>query len=209
MDSSRRKTEEAKQRLAQLGEVKSRTQFGGYSLSVGEAVFAVVAEGELYLRACEQIQPYITERKMEALSLNKRGVSVDLNYYRVDRSLWSDDDLLLSFSQICLLGAQKQQQERRKNRRLKDLPNMGIRMEMLLRQVGVSSIEMLKEQGAKSCWLRLHACNKNVGLTVLLALQGAIAGQHYEVLPLAVKEELRGWFSRYAQQEENIMHSGN
>lgn len=207
MDSSRRKIAEVKQRLARLGEVKSRTQFGGYSLSVEKTVFAVVAEGEMYLRACERLQPYITERKMEALSLNKRGVSVELDYYRVDRALWSDDNLLLTFSHICLMEAQRQQQERQNNQRLKDLPNMGIRMEMLLRQVGISSIEMLKRQGAKNCWLRLHACNKNVGLTVLFALQGAIAGRHYEVLPRVEKEELRSWFYQYAQQEENIAHS--
>ncbi|ATZ11234.1 TfoX/Sxy family DNA transformation protein [Erwinia amylovora] len=209
MDCSRRKTEEAKQRLAGLGEVKSRTQFGGYCLSVEKTVFAVVAEGELYLRACEQVQPYITERRMEALSLNKRGVPVELNYYRVDRALWSDNDLLLAFSQLCLLGARRQQEDRQNNRRLKDLPNMGIRMEMLLRQVGISSIEMLVQQGAKRSWLRLHACNKNLGLTVLLALQGAIVGRHYEALPLAVKEELRSWFHQHAQWEANKQHSGN
>lgn len=209
MDGSRRKIEEAKQRLARLGEVKSRTQFGGYSLSVEKTVFAVVAEGELYLRACEQMQTYITERKMQALSLNKCGVAVELNYYRVDRVLWSDNDLLLAFSQLCLLGARLQQQERQKNRRLKDLPNMGIRLEMLLRQAGIFSVEMLKEQGAKRCWLRLHACNKNMGLTILLALEGAIVGRHHEVLPLAVKEELRSWFYSYAQQEVEKSLPGN
>lgn len=37
-----------------LGKVQSRALFGGYSLAVDNTVFAMVAEGELYLRACEK-----------------------------------------------------------------------------------------------------------------------------------------------------------
>lgn len=82
MSSSKQRIEQTKQRLAALGPVESRTQFGGYSLSVSKTVFAVVADGELYLRACEQAQPYISERKMQPLHFVKRGLPVALNYYR-------------------------------------------------------------------------------------------------------------------------------
>lgn len=201
MDDSKRKIAEAKQRLAQLGEVQSRTQFGGYCLAVEKTVFAVVAEGELYLRACEQAQPYIVERKMEPLSLCKRGVPVELNYYRVDGALWSDNEQLLALSRLCLQGAKRQQEDRQNNRRLKDLPNMGIKMEMRLRQVGISTIEMLMQQGAKRSWLKLRTCNKDLGISVLFALQGAIVGRHYAALPQAMKDELRVWFHSNAQRE--------
>lgn len=201
MDNSKRKIAEAKLRLAELGEVKSRTQFGGYCLAVENTVFAVVAEGELYLRACEEVKPYIVERNMKPLSLSKRGVSVELNYYCVDGDLWSDDRQLIAISQLCLQGAKQQQQDRQNNRRLKDLPNMGIRMEMLLRQVGISTIEMLIQQGAKRSWLKLRACNQNLGLNALYALQGAIVGRHCAALPLEVKEELRLWFNYNAKRE--------
>jgi len=201
MDRSKRKIAEAKQRLAQLGEVQSRTQFGGYCLAVEKTVFAVVAQGELYLRACEEVQSYIVERKMTPLSLSKRGVPVELNYYRVDGALWSDGEQLVAISQLCLQGAKQQQRERQNNRRLKDLPNMGIRMEMLLRQVGISTIEMLVQQGAKRSWLLLRNNNKNLGLTVLFALQGAIVGRHYAALPQEMKEELRLWFNYNTQRE--------
>ncbi|MTD26572.1 TfoX/Sxy family DNA transformation protein [Erwinia sorbitola] len=209
MDNSKRKIAEAKQRLAELGDVQSRTQFGGYCLAVEKTVFAVVAEGELYLRACEQAQPYIVERKMEPLSLTKRGVPVELNYYRVDGALWSDNEQLLALSQLCLQGAKKQQEERQNNRRLKDLPNMGIRMEMLLRQVGIQTIEMLIQKGAKRSWLLLRSCNKNLGLNVLYALQGAIIGRHQAALPQAMKEELRVWFEYNEQQERKKKREQN
>lgn len=206
MDNSKRKIAEAKERLAPLGDVQSRTQFGGYCLAVEKTVFAVVAEGEMYLRACEQVQPYIVERKMQPLSLNKRGVPVELNYYRVDGALWSDDEQLLALSHLCLQGARRQQQERQRNRRLKDLPNLGIRMEMLLRQVGITTVDMLIQKGAKRSWLLIRSCNQNLGLPVLFALHGAIVGRHHAALPPEVKEELRAWFHYNVEREQNRRH---
>lgn len=199
MSKSKQRIEQAKQRLAPLGSVESRTQFGGYSLSVEKTVFAVIADGELYLRACEQVQPYMTERKLQPLSLVKRGLPVELNYYRVDGVLWADTEQLIAISSLCLNGARNEQREKLINRRIKDLPNMGMRMEALLREVGICSIEMLIEQGAKRSWLKLRANNKHLGLVVLFALEGAIVGSHYQALPTAVKEELRAWFTQNAQ----------
>jgi len=200
MTDSKQIIEQAKQRLSALGRVNSRTQFGGYSLSVENTVFAVVAEGALYLRACEEVQPYISERKMQPLSYVKRGMPVELDYYRVDNTLWSDDDQLVTLSSMCLNGARQEQQEKLRNRRIKDLPNMGFRLEMLLRDVGICSINMLVQQGAKQSWLKLRTKNKHLGFSVLLALEGAIIGRHSQALPLAVKEELQAWFNRNVQQ---------
>jgi len=59
--------------------------------------------------------------------------------------------------------------------------------------VGICSVQMLKEQGAKESWLKLRAGNKNLSINVLFALQGAILGRHHQALPDDIKEELRQW----------------
>ncbi len=194
MRDSKKRIENAKHHLAELGNIACRSQFGGYSLSVEEVVFALVSEGELYLRACEQVRPYITERKMVPLSFNKRGLPVELEYYRVDEPLWNEYEQLLALSKICLEGARQQQLRQKQNRRLKDLPNLTIRLEMLLRRIGICTIAMLKEQGARRTWLKLWECNKNLSINVLFALEGAILERHHEVLPETVKAELRDWY---------------
>lgn len=38
--------------LATLGTIEYRSLFGSYSLTVDDTVFAMVSDGELYLRAC-------------------------------------------------------------------------------------------------------------------------------------------------------------
>lgn len=68
--------------LASLGTIHYRSLFGGYSLTVGDTVFAMVANGELYLRACEQSAQYCVQNSPVWLTFIKRGRPLVLNYYR-------------------------------------------------------------------------------------------------------------------------------
>ncbi|RWR01989.1 competence protein TfoX [[Pantoea] beijingensis] len=195
MQNSKQRVEQSIRSLASLGKIDARTQFGGYSLAVNKVVFAVIAEGELYLRACEQIQPYIIEGSMAPLIFNKRGMPISLAYYHVNEALWQQPEKLLLLSQGALKHAQREGKTRRLNLRVKDLPNMCVRLEMLLRQVGICSVKMLRETGARRSWLKLKAVNKNIGINTLFALEGAISGYHRAALPVAIQEELRDWFN--------------
>jgi DNA transformation protein len=183
----------AKRQLSSLGVIDSRSQFGGYSLSVESVVFALVSEGDLYLRACEEVRPYIIERKMKPLMFNKRGIPVALEYYRVDNPLWAEPEQLIALCQLCLKGAMQDKKLHQNSGRLKDLPNLSMKLEVQLRRVGIANAEMLRQLGAKRSWLKLHEKNKSLGVNILFALQGAIEGLHCEALPVAIKEELRGW----------------
>ncbi|WP_428945762.1 TfoX/Sxy family DNA transformation protein [Pantoea sp. FN060301] len=204
MRDSKRKIERAKQYLNALGEINSRSQFGGYSLSVEKVVFALVAEGELYLRACEQVKPYFIQRQMAMLHFNKRGIPVEMDYYRVDETLWQQPEQLIALSRLCLAGAQRQRRHHQNNRRLKDLPNLSMRLELQLRRAGIETVDKLKEQGARACWLRLRESNKNLSINVLFALEGAILGRHQQALPESVKDELRRWYNTAATQPSQL-----
>ncbi|UQY45594.1 TfoX/Sxy family DNA transformation protein [Erwinia sp. PK3-005] len=194
MDSYQRIIQ-SKQQLAALGNITVRSQFGGYSLAVEKVVFALVTEGELYLRASEPLKRYLRTQSLPALVIDKRGMAIKLRYYRIDDALWNNPPLLLTLSQSALALAQRQKSARQNNVRLKDLPNMGIRMEMLLREIGINSVCALREAGAKRCWLRLRMRNQHLGLNCLMALQGAISGHHQAALPAEIKQELRDWFN--------------
>ncbi|GLR09782.1 competence protein TfoX [Mixta theicola] len=201
MDSYQRILQ-SKQQLATLGNIIVRSQFGGYSLAVEKVVFALITDGELYLRASETLKRYLRTQSLPPLVIDKRGMAVKLRYYRIDEALWNNPPLLISLSRSALALARRQKNARRNNVRLKDLPNMGIRMEMLLREIGIDSVCALREAGAKSCWLRLRMLNQHLGLSCLMALQGAISGHHQAALPAEIKEELRNWFNCTIQWEK-------
>jgi DNA transformation protein and related proteins len=201
MKKSLQVIEQSRQQLAALGNIESRTQFGGYALSVEKVVFALINEGELYLRASEALRGYVAERALPLLVSRKRGIPVVLDYYKVDDTLWRSPDRLLTLSQASLQEARIHRDMKNISQRLKDLPNLSLRIEMMLRQVGICTAAHLREAGAKQSWLKLKALNKHLGLKTLLALQGAISGQHQAALPQEVKTELNEWYLKAIGQE--------
>lgn len=92
-----------------------------------------------------------------------------LNYYRVDESLWRDQQQLVRLSKYSLDAAMKEKHSRILQHRLKDLPNMTFHLETLLNESGIKDENMLRILGAKMCWLRLRQSNPLLTVKVLYA----------------------------------------
>ena len=180
--------------LSGLGDIKSRALFGGYSLSVDNTVFAMVSEGELYLRACEEAASYFDNRPPDMLSVHKRGRPVALQYYHVDDALWKNQNTLLLLSRQALRCAQQEKRARHAEMRLKDLPNLSLRLEVLLQDVGVGDVQTLHRLGARVCWMKLQAEHNFIGINILYALDAAITGVHVAALPADRRRELQEWW---------------
>lgn len=193
--------------LSPLGDVQHRALFGGYTLAVDDTVFAMVSDGELYLRACEESAQYCVKNATSFLTLVKRGRPVLLNYYRVDEGLWQDQDRFLQLSSFALEAARRERRQRYTMHRLKDLPNLTFQLEILLYDAGITNEETLRALGAEQCWLKIRALNKRLSYKVLFALEGAIVGLHEAALPDARRRELIAWFK--TQPLTNDLHSGS
>ncbi len=145
--------------LATLGTIEYRSLFGSYSLTVDDTVFAMVSDGELYLRACEQSAQYCVKHPPVWLTYKKCGRSVTLNYYRVDESLWRNQLKLVRLSKYSLDAALKERVLTRE--RLKNLPNMSFHLEAILGRWG------LRMYGRyvywQSCLVALTAAAKQSG----------------------------------------------
>lgn len=189
--------------LSPLGEIHHRALFGGYTLAIDDAVFAMVSDGELYLRACEESAKYCVKNAASFLTLMKRGRPVLLNYYRVDDGLWQDRERLLQLSSFALNAARKERCQRHQRNRLKDLPNLTFQLEVLLFEAGITNEETLRALGARECWLKMRAKNRALGIKVLFALEGAIEGLHEAALPAGTRRELTEWFNALPEPQEN------
>ncbi len=107
--------------VSPLGQLHSRPLFGGYSLAIDDTVFAMVAEGDIYLRACEQSAAYRVEHRNPLLTLRRHGRIVPMKYYQIDDALWRDETQLFRLS---LLSWQSAQRERTTDGRRADLKDL-------------------------------------------------------------------------------------
>ncbi|CND44202.1 TfoX/Sxy family DNA transformation protein [Yersinia pseudotuberculosis] len=195
---SEKRIAQAQVRFGFLGQITIRSQFGGYGLLVNSIMFAVVSEGELYLRANDNVEDLFRASGMANLVYAKRGLPVLLRYYRVDTSLWNDGLRLHHFVRQAYEGAKIDVLSKKGPVvRLKDLPNLSASLERLLWKVGIKNATELRLEGAKCCYLKLRALRRSLGVNILLALAGAISGYHYAALPLIMRSELIEWFEKH------------
>ncbi len=178
--------------LATLGTIQYRSLFGSYSLTVDDTVFAMVSDGELYLRACQQSAQYCVKHPPVWLTYKKCGRSVTLNYYRVDESLWRNQLKLVRLSKYySRCSAEREKHAQYPGKTGEDLPNMYFHLEAILGEVGIKDVRALRILGAKMCWLRLRQQNSLVTEKILFMLEGAIIGIHEAALPVARRQGLR------------------
>lgn len=192
------KVSESQDLFTSLGNIRSRSQFGGYSLSANGVMFALVSDGYLYLRATPENEMHFRRMGMESLIYRKRGIAIALRYFKVDEKLWQDTAQLLTLAKSSLQGMLDDIKTKKDGEaRLKDLPNISLNLERLLWQVGVSTSSQLRAQGACETYLKLRTIKSNLGLNVLLALEAAIQGFHHAALPMASREVLMKWFTSH------------
>ncbi|MCC3701164.1 TfoX/Sxy family DNA transformation protein [Rouxiella badensis] len=191
--------------LSPLGVIHSRPQFGGYSLSYGDAMFALVADGELYLRATNENEEIMRQMAMRQFVYHKRGIEILLRYFQVGESLWQQPERLIKLANDAIRGMQIEKAAKKNDpRRLKDLPNINLSMERMLWQIGVKNSAELRMQGAIKTYVKLCSVKKVPGILTLFALEGAILGYHMSVLPVPSRARLTDWFNIFTQEEQGI-----
>jgi len=207
INQSKKRISQSQQLFASLGNIRSRSQFGGYSLSANGIMFALISDGELYLRATLENEKQFCLMGMESLIYRKRGIPISLRYFKVGERLWKDPDCLVHLAKSSLEGMLNEIKIRKNgDARLKDLPNITLSLERLLWQVGISTSSELRAQGACTTYLKLCSVKQNIGLNVLMALEGAILGYHEAALPHDARISLTQWFISHQAQTSMPAH---
>ncbi|CAJ0994874.1 TfoX/Sxy family DNA transformation protein [Sodalis praecaptivus] len=190
--------QQAKTLFSPLGEITTRSQFGGYSVAAEGVMFALILEGECWLRGIRGNEDRYSELGMRKLIYTKRDIPVTLNYYHLPEALWDAPATLIVLGRQTLEEARRERQVRADHPRLKDLPNIGQGIERLLWKAGIQNVDALRNHGAKASYLKLRNIKRDLSVKVLLALEGALSGRHLAALPPCLRNELMEWLRRHA-----------
>lgn len=192
MTTSRQLVDQILQRFSSLGQLTSRSMFGGYGICYNKTMFALVSDGKFYLRADKTLEQQFMTANMAQFIYRNRGVPVPLSYYLVDETYEWKDTRFLQLLKVALAAAlkDKAQKARLKGERLKDLPNLGLSIEKLLSRVGIIDKQMLVQSGALKAYLQIKTICQHANIELLFCLAGAIEGCHVAVLAENVRKEL-------------------
>ncbi len=74
------------------------------------------------------------------------------------------------------------------------LPNIGKEIENQLKQVGIETLEQLKEVGSQQAWLRIKEIDESACINRLYCLEGAIQNMRKSNLAPEKKAELKEFY---------------
>ena len=80
---------------------------------------------------------------------------------------------------------------------LSTLPNIAEKLEAQLFNVGITTIEQLKEVGSHEAWLRILAQDPSACIMRLSSLEGAIQGIRWHYLDDDTKKSLRDFYKEH------------
>ncbi|MDE1513707.1 MAG: TfoX/Sxy family DNA transformation protein [Vibrio sp.] len=177
----------------QLGRVKSRSMFGGFGIFVDDTMFALVVNDTLHIRADEASIEKFKQQGYAPYVYKKRGFPVVTKYYALPDNCWSDPASILTEAHTALgvAKAERKMQAQTKPDRLKDLPNLRLATERMLKKAGIETVASLQSNGSVAAYKAIQRTHTaEVSLELLWALEGAIEGKHWSVIPQQRRDEL-------------------
>lgn len=177
-----------------LGRIKSRSMFGGYGIFVDDTMFALIANDKLHIRADDKAIQDFRKCGYEPYVYTKKGLPVVTKYFALPEDWGKDPQHTFECAKQAWYSANKEKVSQSVGRpaRLKDLPNLRLATERMLKKAGIDSVEALEQKGSVEAFKAIKQTHSTeVSLELLWALEGTIQGKHWSVIPQARKDELQ------------------
>ena len=173
--------------------VKSRSMFGGFGIFAGETMFALVVNDKLHLRANAKNEQEFKKAGLQPYIYKKRGFPVVTKHYAIPEEWWNEAGKIIEQATRSLDAAKvdKETKEKASPDRIKDLPNLRLANERMLKKAGICTVDELLEAGSINAFKALQTSHQGtVSIELLWALEGAISGKHWSVIPKDRRSEL-------------------
>lgn len=184
--------------MGRFGAVRARAMFGGHGLYRDDVMFALLADGGLYLKVDEQSRAIFAGRNLRAFSFTAKGRTVQLSYHEAPPEALEDAGEMADWCRLAWRAALRAKEKggakgvkgKKKAKSpadlgaladdMADLPNLGPRSVDALAAAGVTTLARLQELGAVRAFERVRSHSPAVSLNLLWALEGALTGRRWQ-----------------------------
>ena len=172
---------------------EKRSMFGGIGIFYKGTMFAIVMNEQLFLRGGSKLDEAFLNENCERFTHIKKNRTAIINYYNVTSIYNVNKDQCYSFIEQSKNEAQnaKERKEHQINR-LRDLPNMRLTLERMLKKSGIEDVTTFYELGAVEVFQKVRETHgRNLDIRLLWMFAGAIKGCHWSLLNHQQKEKLQ------------------
>ncbi|WKY56996.1 TfoX/Sxy family DNA transformation protein [Vibrio sp. SNU_ST1] len=177
----------------QFGEHQKRSMFGGIGLFQNDAMFALLSEDCVFIRGGKLLDKKLTGLDCEKYRHVKKQTTATVNYYDITDLFTSEHPELDSIIRTSIDNSVQQRSFKKSSasRRLRDLPNMQLTLERMVKKAGVDDVSMFMQLGASEVFNKVRkAYGNDVDLKLLWKFAGAIDGIHWKLLQEPRKQQL-------------------
>ncbi|CAM3786213.1 DNA transformation protein TfoX [Vibrio aerogenes CECT 7868] len=185
----------------------TKSIFGDIGVFCQGAMFALVNSDYIYIRGGGELDNLLHNMGYTGkYVLVKKQSSVRVNYYNITDLFLSGspafEDILQKSKQYAL--TQKHQKTLPENKRLRDLPNLHLTIERMLKKSGVPDVMTFYKLGAVQCYSKVRQTyGHTVDVKLLWKFAGAIEGIYWELIREPRQQQLILAYEAVRQATEN------
>lgn len=179
--------------LREFGSYEKRSMFGGTGVFINGAMYAILTDQSMFLRGGELLDENLISLGCSKFKHIKRSTTAVVNYYDVTHLFLNSrtqcDGLVKESIQIS--QKEKALKSSDQNKRLRDLPNMRLTLERMVKKAGIPDVSSFVSLGAVEVYRQVrNSHGKDIDLKLLWMFAGAIDGCHWTLLKEDQKERL-------------------
>ena len=181
------------QYVSKFGSFQKRSMFGGTGLFQDEAMFALLSANKIFIRGGDQLDKELTQLGCEKYRHVKKQTTATVNYYDITEMFEARNARLDELLQQSIDFSVSERNFKRSaaNRRLRDLPNMQLTLERMVKKAGIDDVETFLELGAPAVFTKVkQAYGNDVDVKLLWKFAGAVDGVHWKLIQEPRKREL-------------------
>lgn len=181
------------QYVTKFGDFQKRSMFGGTGLFKDEAMFALLSADRIFIRGGDKLDEQLIELNCEKYRHVKKQTTATVNYYDITELFSEKHERLEELVEQSIQFSVSQRQYKRSsaNRRLRDLPNMQLTLERMVKKAGIEDVDSFLEMGAPAVFSRVkEAYGSDVDVKLLWKFAGAIEGIHWKLIQEPRKRQL-------------------
>ncbi|KLV03003.1 TfoX/Sxy family DNA transformation protein [Photobacterium aphoticum] len=179
--------------LQEFGSFEKRSMFGGTGIFINSAMYAIITDKALYLRGGDALDEQLVALGCEKFRHIKRSTTAVVNYYDITdiyhNNLGQCSDLVKE--SISLSITEKEYKLSDKSKRIRDLPNMRLTLERMVKKAGIPDVSSFISLGAVEVFRKVRQSQgKDLDVKLLWMFAGAIDGCHWTLLKDDQKQRL-------------------